>query len=747
MKRNVIAWMSWGLLSGQVFGSALWAQSRSDEGIEPGSVTIYRDDFGVPHIYAQREQDGFYGLGYAQAEDQLEALLRIHLWARGELAGAGVSRPGPGQEAPTKEALIASDFVQRQWMHVEEARAGFERLSPELQRNYRHYVAGVQQYMDEHPGEVPPWAPRLERWDPVAFSRASLFLAYKAGQGLTDCRRGGVQLSAAINAQLDNAAAVASNEWILAPWRTAENAMMVLSDPHGGIDGWIFYEFRMHAGALEVAGYSFGALFLLTHNRRLSWGQTTGSPDVSDCYEVTVDADNPRRYRYDGEWQTMVTREVTISVMDGESVTRTFEYTRHNGVLSPVVARDGDKAYVVSTPYMHAGGSLDEEIYRMNRAQNVSELRDAMLTLGMYPQNLMVGDADGNSLYVRSGRTPIRDPSFDWNRPVPGNTSATAWSGIHPLDDLVQIESPPQGYMQNDNIAPDVMMEDSPLTPGQYPSYIFNDTPGRQNTRGARTVEVLSRAFAFTSKDAIDLALDEKWVGTEAWRAALQRAVNSRPDETSVRSQEFRRFVQRILRFDGKAQAGSVAALNYVYWREALRSAPELVGVDLDPLKGTEEMTPVLAGVLIEGVEQAIRTMLTEHGTTDLSYGEVFRIGRGGRTWPLGGGTLLPETTIGCAYSYACVLTQRAMTFSPPDSTGHRALWLGSRALRLVIFTDPLQSFTLHNFGQSEHPDSPHYADQARLSGQRRLKPTYFEKSDLMKYVTSEVELKVAVDE
>jgi len=216
-----------GLLAGQVFGQSLWAQSPSGEGIEPGSVTIYRDDFGVPHIYAQREQDGFYGLGYAQAEDQLESLLRIHLWARGELAGAGVSRPDAGQEAPAREALIESDFVQRQWMHVEEARAGFERLSPELQQNYRHYVAGVQQYMDEHPGEVPTWAPRLEPWDPVAFSRASLFLAYKAGQGLTDCRRGGVQLSAAVNVQLDNAAALASNEWILAPWRTAENAMMV----------------------------------------------------------------------------------------------------------------------------------------------------------------------------------------------------------------------------------------------------------------------------------------------------------------------------------------------------------------------------------------------------------------------------------------------------------------------------------------------------------------------------------------
>jgi acyl-homoserine lactone acylase PvdQ len=46
-------------------------QSRVDP---KHSVTIYRDNWGVPHIYAEREEDGFYGLGYAQAQDRLPGL-------------------------------------------------------------------------------------------------------------------------------------------------------------------------------------------------------------------------------------------------------------------------------------------------------------------------------------------------------------------------------------------------------------------------------------------------------------------------------------------------------------------------------------------------------------------------------------------------------------------------------------------------------------------------------------------------
>jgi acyl-homoserine lactone acylase PvdQ len=108
----------------------------------------------------------------------------------------------------------------------------------------------------------------------------------------------------------------------------------------------------------------------------------------------------------------------------------------------------------------------------------------------------------------------------------------------------------------------------------------------------------------------------------------------------------------------------------------------------------------------------------------------------------VGGVALAPDDKRLCeslaSWNLVCVHTLRAFTAGPPDSTGLRYAFIGSRLLRLTIFTDPIQSFTLHNYGQSGHPDSPHYDDQAKMSSRRELKPVLFDKPDLMKHVESE---------
>ena len=211
-------------------------------------VTIHRDDFGVPHIYASSEELGFYGIGYAEAEDNLEGLLLMFLEARGERAAVSGSE------------FLESDLASRLWMHAEEARVGFARLSPQLQNNYRYYIGGIQRYMHEHPADVPKWAPKLEPSDALALSRWSLWLDYQAGMGLADCRRGGGQLSGALQTAVDRQRQFGSDEWVVAPWRTADHATVVLSDPHGGIsEGSLLFEFGLDAGGMKIAGYAIGA--------------------------------------------------------------------------------------------------------------------------------------------------------------------------------------------------------------------------------------------------------------------------------------------------------------------------------------------------------------------------------------------------------------------------------------------------------------------------------------------------------
>src|SRR2546428_10621770 len=119
----------------------------------PGHVTIYRDEWGVPHIFAEREEDGFYALGYAMAEDELDYLLHLFLMARGEEAAVfGVK-------------FVDSDFLSRLWRHAEESQAGLARMSPGLQGEYRAYVGRGERYLGEHPGARPARRPKTQALD------------------------------------------------------------------------------------------------------------------------------------------------------------------------------------------------------------------------------------------------------------------------------------------------------------------------------------------------------------------------------------------------------------------------------------------------------------------------------------------------------------------------------------------------------------------------------------------------------
>ena len=746
-------WLS--LLAAILFWSSQLAAATPKQLVRTptaGQVTVYRDDWGVPHIYAAREEDGYFGFGYSQAEDQLESVLVLFLAAEGkatEVLQSGETTVG-AEATGSRDELFQLDRYSRQWRHAEEAKKAVDRLSPQLRKNDLSYLAGIKRYMQDHPKQVPQWAPDLQLWNVVAFTRFILW-DYMIFSGISDCQRGGVKLSSTMHRAMDATSNFASNEWLVAPARTADRAMIVLSDPHGEVDGEIFYEFGMHAGSMHVAGYALGPLFLLTHNRDLSWGQTTGAPDVSDCYEVDVDPKNPRRYLYDGKWKTMEVRDFTLQIKGKDPIKEVYEYTDHNGT-SAVVARQGDKAYVISTSYMDAAGLFDQEVYDLNKAHNVREFRDALKTLGMYPQNLMVGDRFGNSYYVRIGRTPIRPPGVDPTRPLPGNTSASAWRGLHPPEDLVQVENPPQGYMQNNNAPPSIMVQDGNLIqPSQYPSYIYNDVEHfRYVSRAMRVNEVLSKATNFSLDDAIALSLDEKWFGTELWQRALTRALEMVP--TTDKNDEFQRFSHRLASFDGYARADSIAALDYFYWRTAL--LPDYQGAQgndlIQALQG-HNMTSSAASAFIRAIDGAIEMMHTKHGSIDTPYGDVFRISRNGKkTWALGGGSSVQlKSYTDCRDLEqpvsACSLTTRAYQFGALDANGRRMASSGSRALRLVSFTDPLRSFTLHNYGQSSHPESPHYDDQAqRLASGQILKSTYFNDDELAHHIESVKTLRVA---
>jgi acyl-homoserine lactone acylase PvdQ len=693
---------------------------RAHQSKDGRSVTIYRDDWGVPHVYANREEDAFFGLGYAQAEDRLPGILRQYLSAAGKSASVF------GADS------VAADLRALQWMHLDQARAGFARLEPQLQKDYEFFVAGISRYMRDHPREVPAWAPQLEAALPVAALDAALW-GVNTVAGVEDCERGGISVLSQNKTKSDDAGGLckASNEWVVMPWRTTGGYVIHLSDSHVPFDGEVrAYEFRLHAATLELCGFSANGLVLpvSAHNRNVAWAMTMGGPDVADCYAVDVDPGNPRRYYFDGEPKEMIVRRVTVEVKDGCPVTREFEYTKHNGVLCPVIARHGHTAYVVCSAYMSQTGLVDEQLYRMDLSHDIAEFRQSLSMLGMFTQNVMAGGADGHVLYVRAGRVPIRPKGYDWRKPVPGNSSATAWLGIHPLNDLVVVEDPVTGYMANDNVAPDAMTEERTVEAQNYAPEVFYDIPGFTNPRNRRTIDVLSRAYCFSQSNAVNLALDEKWEGTEKWTEAVRQALNADSERIKSRSFEWRRFADSILNFDGFARKESAGALDYFFWRTTI-GEDQRGGEIARAIENHQTLPPGDQRILIDALEAALRRLTNEQGANARTLGEVYRIGRGARSYPIGG----VKFTAGTAE----ITTLRAMLANAPDARGQRWVVAGQRQPCLTIFSNPIQSFTSAPWGQSDHPQSEHYSNQAELVSERCFKPTYFNQADLMRHIKS----------
>jgi acyl-homoserine-lactone acylase len=575
----------------------------------PQTIEILRDTWGVPHIYAQTETGALYGQGYAMAHDRLPTMLRAYRKATGRMAEAF----GP--------EWIEHDLEQRIWRHEQVARARYGELPPPYQRTAEAFVAGVRRYMAEHPERVPAWAIDPEPFHLVALGRYAIW-GWPLGQAWDDLN----------NAAPEPDDGRGSNQWAITARRAAGGHVITLIDPHvAWSDEWLFYECHLHGGDLDAYGFNVtGVPYLgLGHNAHISWAFTTGGPDAADVYELTLDTVDGTRYLYDGTWRDLTRErtEIAVRTPEGvETVTREWLCSHHG----PVLEVRGDKAYAFKLAYAETV-QLVEQMGRINKARNLADFLEAMSLRMLMPQNAMYGDVDGNIYYQRTGLVPVRPEGYDWTRPVPGDTSRTEWLGFHDTADLVQVLNPPAGWMQNCNISPGTMTENSPLTADRYPYYLYMDDTEGSNPRGRRANVLLAEAKAMTLQDAMDIANDTYVEGERPWRSALLAAYEMH--EASWAHLDDAIGVLRA--WDGRADKDSVGMALFRAWWLALEPRRDRV---LDgALEGNQTLPDDAAQALLSALDEAGKGLRDQFGRLDVPWGEVYRARRADTSWPVGG--------------------------------------------------------------------------------------------------------------
>ena len=124
------------------------------------TVTIYRDNFGVPHIFGQTDASVVFGLMYAQCEDnfwQLETDMIRGLGRQAELEG---------------EKGLANDLAYRVFETERLSKGELTSLPPWARALCEAWAAGLNYYLATHPAVKPRLLTHFEPWQILAVNRA-----------------------------------------------------------------------------------------------------------------------------------------------------------------------------------------------------------------------------------------------------------------------------------------------------------------------------------------------------------------------------------------------------------------------------------------------------------------------------------------------------------------------------------------------------------------------------------------------
>ncbi|MEO6193626.1 MAG: penicillin acylase family protein [Thermoanaerobaculia bacterium] len=662
------------------------------------SVTIYRDTYGVPHIYGPTDASVVFGLAFAQAEDNFAHLEDNFIRALGR-----------GSEVHGEEAL-RDDQAARALEIPRLAREEYERASPKMRALYDAYATGLSFYLARHPEVKPRLLQRFEPWYPLALMRFKYdqgeFLGY-AGLDDKDLRVGVEEKPAELPQ--------GSNSWAVGPGRSASGHPLLLINPHVAFYGPAqYYEAHLHSDE----GWSFSGVGryglpfpYMGHNEALGWAHTDNYPDTGDLYVETFDDPaHPLAYRYGGGHRTAVrwTEEIRVKTAGGVVARRfTFRKTHHG----PILTGHEGKPVAVRLAKMQEGGWLDQ-VYEMTRSRSLAEFKTALRHGAIPYMNITYADRDGNIFYAYNGAVPRRSPKFDWRRPVDGSDPETEWQGYHSFDELPQLLNPASGFVQSCNSSPFVTTSGGNLDPAGYPEYMIGPEPDTPRAQVSR--QILGGQPKFTFEEWTRAATDTRVLEAGKRLPGLAAEWERLHAADAARAEALAPLIAELKDWDRVSRNDSVAMTLFTGWLRLYK--PEGAA---DPWPG------------VHALEQARGDLEREWGTWRVAWGEINRLQRvdwsAGETFSDARPSLPVPGGPGWAGIVFNFYQRRADSplKAAPGSRRHYGV-LGNSYVSVVELGPAVRARSIVYFGASGDPKSPHYFDQAPLYARGELKPAWF---------------------
>jgi penicillin amidase len=606
-----------------VIGLALWLPNMDDyqttgEMTLPAlqqPVTVHRDDFGIPYIYAESLDDAITAQGFIVAQHrlfQMELYRQIALGRLSEMIG---------------ERGLDSDRLIRLLDIPGIADKQLPLLGMEEENFFQRYINGVNAYISDHGAEHPAMLKLMKRtpapWTLKDIVALQLFQVWSSSvnwkqelmnQQLLDLL--GPERAAqlrALNINPDDPAtepyapqieglalalqhdgsllvdnsqfAMGSNAWASGSRKSANGAPILANDPH--IDArnlpGIWHPMGLITPQVRAVGGAFPGSPGLGNARteHIAWGATNGYADMIDLYIEQVDPQNPDNYLEGEQSFPFDLREEVIRISDSESDNgfRQEKLLVRETRRGPVISDHGmstvaDKVISLrwSVPEM-----LGEE-WGSRRLLMATSVNEAMAAIGNMPTplNYIVVDTRGNIARISSGYVPLRVRG-DGSIPLPV-TSEDSWAGRIPVNEMPMQVNPERDWVGSANHR---------VTPKDYPySYSEYASP---SWRYRRLVELFEKE-SITSDNHWDFLVDNKNPLAERLMPIILPALEADPElreiagilrqwdlmdtkeqaAPAIFQSLFRHFALRVFRDELGEELAVEYLKGYYYWQEHL---------------------------------------------------------------------------------------------------------------------------------------------------------------------------------
>jgi len=681
------------------------------------NVTIIRDDFGVPHIYAKTDADAIFGMLYAQSEDDFNRVEQNYIWATGRLA-----------EVEGEDALY-SDLRARLYMTVDEAKAAYASSPAWLRELCDAFADGINYYLYTHPDVKPRLLTRFEPWMPMFFSEGSIggdiesvgvdgIRAFYGGESPADS----LQSRLVEDRQLREPAG--SNGFAIAGEHTASGDAMLLINPHTSF----FFRGEIHVvseeGLNAYGAVTWGQFFVYQgFNEDTGWMHTSTRVDFMDEFvEDIFEQDGQLFYRYGDENRPVNVSEVTLKYKDGDGMSeRTFPmYHTHHGPITHMV----DGKWTATKLNWDPVNALQQSFIRTKLSDH-DEFRQMMDIRTNSSNNTVYADSSGNIAYYHGNFVPRRDTTLDYSQPVDGSDPATDWQGLHSVDEIVTVLNPANGWIQNCNSDPFTSAGQYSPVRADYPRYMAPDV---ENFRGVHAVRVLDGISDLTLDGLIDIAYDSYLPGFEKLIPGLIEAYDQSGETHAVVADA----IEVLRRWDFRVSADSVAmTLAHFYGSQYNEDGERPADIDnasfMERINYFGTGSPYAERLRI--FAETVVMLEQDFGSWDIAWGEVNRYQRinGDIRQPFNDDE--PSLPIGLASGNWGALA----SFGARRYPGTKRIYgtSGNSFVAVVEFGDKVKAKSMLAGGQSGDPESPHFADQAQRYADRQFKDVAFYREDV----------------